>query len=82
MVDAVTIVVKFNLEPGNEKPTEHHAAVIIVSLDRHDVVNTSIILTAVGCCQDHTSQRPHLNQEDFQSLERNVAGVVTMKFLA
>ena len=30
VVDAVTIVVKFDLEPQNKKPTEHHAAVNIV----------------------------------------------------
>jgi len=30
VVDAVTIVVKFDLEPRNKKPTEHHAAVNIV----------------------------------------------------
>ena len=83
VVDVVAIVVEFDLKPGNEKPTEHHAAVNVVNLDRHsNIVNTSIVLTAVGCCQDHTSQRPHLNQGDFQSLERNVVGVVTMQFPA
>ena len=83
VVDAITIVVEFNLEPGNEKPAEHHAAVNVVSLDQHNNVgNTSIILTAVGCCQDHTSQRPHLNQGGFRSLERNIVRAVTMQFLA
>jgi len=30
VVDAAAIVVKFNLEPQNKKPMEHHAAVNIV----------------------------------------------------
>ena len=33
VVDAVMIVVEFDLKPGNEKSMEHHAAVNIVSLD-------------------------------------------------
>ena len=83
VVDVIVIVVKFDLKPGNEKPVEHHAAVSVVSLDQHiNVVVASIVLTAVGCCQDHTNQRPHLNQGVFQSLERNIVGAVIMQFLA